>query len=104
VFNTTSSSVNALTPSSMYEHALGVSSYPFWYVGGDFVAVTPLGTVRMAWTWFGNSVSYYSRRGPTTSVWVPSLWACLVVHPTSQTCSAGTWLLAPLHRLTRWVG
>jgi hypothetical protein len=31
----------------MREHALGVSSCPFRYVGGDFDAVTPLSAIHM---------------------------------------------------------
>jgi hypothetical protein len=102
VFSMISSSVNVLTsPSSMCEHALGASFCPFWYVGGDFVAVTPLGTVHMVWTWFGGEVSCYGCRGPTTLAWSPSLRVHLVTRPASQTCSMGTWSLALPNRLGR---
>jgi hypothetical protein len=85
----------------MCEHALGASSCPFWYVGGDFVVVTFFGTVRKAWTWFGDEVPYYGHCGPTTLAWAPSLWVHLVARPASLTCSSVTWSLAPLHKLAR---
>jgi hypothetical protein len=103
VFSTSSSSVNALaSPSSMFEHALGVFSFSFWYVGGDLVAATPLGTVRMAWAWFRDDMSCYGcRHGPTKSVWFPSLWVHLVVCLASQACSGGTWSFASHRGLAR---
>jgi hypothetical protein len=45
MFNKNLSSVNALaSPSNMREYALGMLSYPFWYMGhycGDYVVVPP---------------------------------------------------------------
>jgi hypothetical protein len=36
----------------MCKHALGALFCPFWYVGGDFVAVTPL----VLYTWCGHGL------------------------------------------------
>jgi hypothetical protein len=127
VFSTVSSSVNNLTStSSMCKHALGVSSCPFWYVGEDFVAVTPL--VLYAWHGYGlvvmchvTAVMDHQRRPglpPCGSVWSFALprrlarrgLGCsphltyllrgdLVIRPASQTCSARTWSFAQPYNL-----
>jgi hypothetical protein len=120
VLSTTSSSANVpMSPSNMCEHALGVSSCPFWYVGEDFVVVTPL--VLHAWCGYGlvttchvtAAVDQQRRPGlpPCGSAWSLAL-SCKLAwqglgrspHILSQWglgCSAGTWSLAPHKSIAR---
>jgi hypothetical protein len=78
-----------------------------WAHAGVFhrVCKKSVGTICTVWTWFCDVVSCRIRRGLTSSARVPSsrvrLAGTLVGRPTSQTCSAGTWLATPPCRLTR---
>jgi hypothetical protein len=72
----------------MCEHALGMSSYPFWYVGGDFVVVTPL--VLYAWCEHGLVATC-----PITTVVDQQRW------PGLPPCGS-VWSFAPPRRLSRW--
>jgi hypothetical protein len=70
---------------SMCEHALRVLSYPSWYVGEDFDAVTPLVLYTRRHGHGLVATCPINRRGPITSVRAPSLSICLVVCSTSET-------------------